>query len=334
MYLEKITPLFLVEIEAKMKELLIQDQNDELGLFMHMMAYHLGWEGPDASREAGGKRIRPIILLLVTSACGGEWRDALSAAAAVEFIHNFSLIHDDIEDHSPLRRGRETVWKRWGIAQAINTGDAMFILAQIAILGIKNPEIALISSRLLQKSCFKLTQGQFLDISFENRDNISLENYWTMIAGKTASLLSTSCEIGSLIAHATETNQTKYQQFGYYLGLAFQVQDDFLGIWGDAALIGKSTESDLVSGKKSLPILFGIKHSQKFAGRWNKGSILPEETGELADMLSEAGSKEYVQNKVQELTDEAINWLNSAKPTGESGSALYELAEQLLIRNK
>ena len=135
---------------------------------MHaMMAYHLGWEGEGAGPNVQGKRIRPLLTTLCTAASGGKWQRALPAAAGIELIHNFSLLHDDIEDSSPLRRGRPTIWKIWGIPQAINIGDALFALAHLAILNLDKSlpgENILACSEILQNTCLLLTQGQYLDI--------------------------------------------------------------------------------------------------------------------------------------------------------------------------
>src|SRR4030067_283120 len=142
-----------------------------------MVAYHLGWEGDGAGSDARGKRIRPLLVVLACAAAGGDWGKALPAAAAVELVHNFSLIHDDIQDNSPLRRGRTTVWKHWGIPQAINAGDAMLTLAHLSALRLANTisaEVAIQAATIFQQACLQLTKGQYLDLSYENRRPLSL----------------------------------------------------------------------------------------------------------------------------------------------------------------
>ncbi|HEX2979271.1 MAG TPA: polyprenyl synthetase family protein, partial [Anaerolineaceae bacterium] len=215
-----------------------------------MLAYHLGWEGDGAGSQAQGKRIRPLLVLLATNAAGGEWESALPAAAAVELIHNFSLIHDDIQDRSPLRHGRPTVWVRWGAAQAINAGDVMFTLAHLALFRLASalaPAAVLDAARVLDQACMNLTEGQYLDLSYEKRLDLAERDYWPMVGGKTAALLGCCVELGALVAGAEPAIRADFRQFGISLGLAVQAWDDWLGIWGDAALTGKSTESDLVS---------------------------------------------------------------------------------------
>jgi geranylgeranyl diphosphate synthase type I len=300
-----------------------------------MLAYHLGWEGEGAGPRASGKRVRPLILLLIASAAGGDWQVALPAAAAVELIHNFSLIHDDIQDRSPLRRGRPTVWVKWGVPQAINAGDAMFTLAQNALLDLEvslSPEIVLQAGRIFQHACLALTQGQYLDLSYEARGDLDLEAYWPMVEGKTAALLSACTEIGAVIAGADETTCRAYRHFGRDLGLAFQALDDMLGIWGDAALTGKSAESDLVTGKKSLPVLFALGENGPFARRWAQGPIHEAEVAELAAQLEAEGAYEYTQASASQLTERALGALDEAGPSGDAGQALRQLAGKLLSR--
>jgi geranylgeranyl diphosphate synthase type I len=301
-----------------------------------MLAYHLGWEtriGQDSNR---GKRIRPLLLLMTVAAAGGDWVSAIPAGAAVELVHNFSLIHDDIQDNSPLRRGRPTVWKIWGIPQAINAGDNMYSLAIQAVLRLEsktNASIALKATNTLLETCLRLTEGQYLDIAYETRSNIRLDEYWNMIGRKTGALLSACTQIGAMVAGKDEEIIHNYRQFGYELGLAFQVKDDLLGIWGQGALTGKSTESDLVSGKKSLPVIFGLSQAGKFAQRWRQGHIMPEEVEALASQLEVEGALEYGKQAVEEHTHKATQALDDARPAMPYGEILKSMALKLLDRS-
>lgn len=326
---------YLQAIEDGMHQVVDRINDPDYQDFHDMMAYHLGWEGEGAGSNAQGKRIRPLLLLLTCAAAGGDWQKALPAAVAVELIHNFSLIHDDIQDNSPLRRGRPTLWFKYGMAQAINAGDAMFTLAHLATLGLServSPTITLQAISILQETCLQLTQGQYLDLAYETRGNLNLEAYWPMIRGKTAALIAACTELGSLVAGATDTIRTHYRQFGESLGLAFQAQDDLLGIWGDAALTGKSSKSDLLSGKKSLPVLFGLSQNGPFAERWLQGPIKAEEVPRLAAQLEANGGQAYTIKTATSLTKQALKSLQDAQPKGEAGQALDQLAYQLLNR--
>ncbi len=304
---------------------------------LEMLRYHMGWEGEGSGPDAQGKRIRPLILLLSASAVGGEWRKALPAAISVEILHNFSLIHDDIEDRSLLRRGRPTVYAKWGDALAINAGDAMFTTAYMALLGLERTasgEIALEATKVLYDTCLALTGGQHLDISYEKERSLSLSDYWPMVGGKTAALLAGSVEIGAIVGGASPDQRSCLQDFGYKLGLAFQVLDDYLGIWGDAEQIGKSNESDLVTGKKTLPVLFGLGQKGKFAERWMIGPLTVEEIPQISQLLIEEGAQKYTLEMADRLTNEALKSLEAAQCANEAGLALRELADLLLQRNK
>jgi len=301
----------------------------------HMMAYHLGWEGDGRGLAAQGKRIRPQVVLLCCEAAGGKWQNALPAAAAVELIHNFSLIHDDIEDRSDLRHGRKTIWAKWGDAQAVNTGDAMFTLANLTLLGLNNSlpaEKVLAAGDLLQQTCFELTQGQFLDISSEGEDLIPIDDYWPMIGGKTAALLAGSAKLGAMVGGASEAQLQAFHRFGYSLGLAFQAQDDALGIWGNAALLGKSIQSDLIDGKKTLPVVFALQKNGLFAKRWLAGPITVDEIAQLAEQLRSEGAEEFTLSQVDRLTGEALGALYEAVYDSDTRKVLEELATKLLQR--
>ncbi len=335
MTLEALAQTYLPVVEAGLQSAVANATGEGTSDLSSMLAYHLGWEGEGAGPAARGKRIRPLLVLLTTAAAGGAWQAGIPAAVAVELVHNFSLIHDDIEDNSPLRRGRQTVWKKWDIARAINAGDSMFTLAHLEILRTQERsslEVTLQAAQILHRACLHLTQGQHLDLSYENRQDLGQADYWPMVNGKTAALLAACTELGALIAQANTAIRQSYFQFGQSLGLAFQVQDDLLGIWGQAELTGKSAESDLVAGKKSLPILCGLSQQGKFYQRWIKGPIQADEAGELARVLEKEGAREETQHHADRLTQQALQALEDARPGGEAGTALRDLADLLLNR--
>lgn len=335
MSLDQLTPIYRPAIEDALREAVKSADDTGLEKLHAMMAYHMGWEGEGAGPAATGKRIRPLLVLLTAQAAGRDWQKALPGATAVELIHNFSLIHDDIEDNSLLRRGRPTLWTKWGIPQSINTGDAMFTLAHLALLHMEettNPTITLRAINTLQKTCLHLTQGQYLDMSYEEEKTIPIEAYWPMVRGKTAALISACTEIGALVADVDDDTRDAYRRFGRDLGLAFQALDDILGIWGDAAKIGKSNASDLVAGKKSLPVLYGLAQNGEFAQRWLEGPVMPEEVSMLATQLETEGARGYAQAEANRLTEAALDALEHAQPQGEAGLALTQLANKLLQR--
>ena len=337
MSLKQFTDTMLPAIEAELERQVCRLDEARTRPFYEMLTYHMGWTGEGAGPEATGKRIRPLMLLFSVAACGTEWLHAVSAAAAVELVHNFSLVHDDIQDNSDKRRGRTTLWKIWGMPMAINTGDALFVLSNQAIMDLSNnypAETVVKSATVLHNTCLDLTRGQFLDMSYEERNDLGVEDYWPMIANKTAALLSACCHIGSILGGAEESKQDAYRSFGHALGMAFQVQDDILGIWGDEAITGKSAASDLVEGKKSLPVLHGLSQGGKFAKRWAAGPIQPDEVEEIAQLLAAEGSYEYTHGMSRQLTTLALNSLREADPQGEAGEALMELANKLIKREQ
>jgi geranylgeranyl diphosphate synthase type I len=253
---------------------------DNLVPFYGQMQYHLGWVDTSFSPIANnpGKLLRPVLLLLAYESAGAFNDDtvsvprnsshlsrALPAAAAVELTHNFTLIHDDIEDRDTERRHRSTVWNIWGIPQAINTGDGMFALARLALWDVVNegvdPGIAVRLGAVLDKACLVIAEGQYLDINFETREDISVATYLDMISRKTATLMSCAAEMGALLGtHDAETIAC-LRSFGYAIGIAFQVRDDMLGVWASTEELGKTPAGDIYRRKKSLPVLHALEQA-------------------------------------------------------------------------
>jgi len=306
--------------------------------FYEMLTFHMGWTGDLPNHNASGKRIRPLLLLLC-AASGDQnyaWQYALPGAAAVELLHNFSLIHDDIQDNSFLRRNRPTVWRLWGIPQAINAGDGLYALSNIAINGLtqnNDPDLVVKIAGIFNKTCLNLTRGQYMDMAFEDNNNLTMENYWPMISYKTSALISTSTEIGTILAGYDHTSQEICRQFGHYLGLAFQVKDDILGLWGNEHLTGKSITKDLITGKKTLPILYGLRQEGVFARRWSEGNITEEEAPHIAVQLAKEGAKKYAEDTVDQLTEMAHKYLRIMAPQGSVGQELFDLTNRLLKRD-
>jgi len=332
-YMESMRPAIESELQRQVARL------NELHTFpfYEMLTYHMGWTGEGAGSEATGKRIRPLMVLLTVAACDIDWLRALTAAAAVELVHNFSLVHDDIQDNSDKRRGRKTIWKLWGMPMAVNAGDALFVLSNQALMDLSEhfpAETVVKAATVLHTTCLDLTRGQFLDMSYEKRNDLGVEDYWPMIAGKTAALLSACCHIGAILGGADESKQDAYRSFGHAVGLAFQVQDDILGIWGNEAITGKSAASDLLEGKKSLPVLHGLSVGGKFAERWRQGPIQLNEVEEMAQLLASEGSYEYTHGISRQMTTMALDSLREADPQGEAGEALMELANNLMKREQ
>ncbi|MCC7118018.1 MAG: polyprenyl synthetase family protein [Anaerolineales bacterium] len=338
MSFKQFSAIALPEIEKELQAQIARLNQPRLHPFHAMLTYHMGWTGEGAGPEAAGKRIRPLLVLLAVSAArGAAWQIGLPAAAAVELVHNFSLVHDDVQDNSDKRRGRPTAWKKWGVPMAINVGDALFVIGNQAILDLgKTLPASTVTqaASILSAACLDLTRGQYLDMSYEGRTDLGLDEYWPMIGGKTSALLAACAELGALIGGANAEEREGYRLFGHHLGLAFQVQDDALGIWGDESVTGKSAASDLVEGKNSLPILFALEKIPAFAKRWAQGSIQADEVAELAALLEREGAKTYALETAQRETEKALTFLEKADPGGEAGETLLELANMLLKRKQ
>jgi geranylgeranyl diphosphate synthase type I len=253
--------------------------HSELQAYYGQMKYHLGWTDEHFNPTAAntGKYLRPTLLLLAYEAAGAKGeetesdnddnylRRALPAAAAIELTHNFTLIHDDIEDGDEERRHRPTLWKLWGVPQAVNTGDGLFSLARLTLWkaleeGVASSVVARLGM-LYDRTCLAITEGQHLDLSFEEHLDIPTQTYLQVIERKTAALISCSAEMGAILATSDQAVIESLSQFGRALGLAFQVRDDILGIWATQEELGKTPAGDIYRRKKSLPIIHALAHA-------------------------------------------------------------------------
>lgn len=334
---------YLEAIEADLRAALAAAEGLVAPLY-GMMQYHLGWLDADlAPCEASrGKRLRPLMCLLACQAAGGEWRAALPAAAAVELVHNFSLIHDDIEDHSDTRRHRPTVWSLWGVPQAINTGDAMWSVARLqchrlASLG-HPPERTLRVMAALDEACLELCTGQYLDLAFEAEGVVALDDYRRMIGGKTAALLSAALAAGAILAGAGDGAVAGYRAVGWELGLAFQITDDILGIWGDPAATGKSAASDILARKKTLPTLHALAWERDrglddLARLYALPALHEDQVSRVLALLERAEARAVAEARAQAHIDRTLRGLDASGGRGPAQEALRELALSLVGRS-
>ncbi|MCF7549174.1 polyprenyl synthetase family protein [Pseudonocardia sp. WMMC193] len=260
--------------------------------------YHLGWVEADGSPgRGGGKAVRPALALLSAAAAGAPAETGLAGAVAVELVHNFSLVHDDLMDGDRERRHRPTVWARWGAASAILCGDGLLALATEVLLEDRSPHAAA-AARLVAVTTRELIRGQAEDVAFERRADVGVDECLTMAAGKTGSLLATSAAIGAVLAGAPTAAVRGLSDYGMAVGMAFQLVDDLLGIWGDPAVTGKPVLSDLRSRKKSLPVTFAVQRGGA-AGRelaaWlaHTGEQTDAELRAAADLVERGGGREW-----------------------------------------
>jgi geranylgeranyl diphosphate synthase type I len=328
---------YAADLDAVMRQMV--DLMPSAPGFTVMVQYALGWvdEYDQPYNYQTGKRIRPLFLLLCTEAAGGKWRQALPAAAAVELLHNFSLIHDDIQDNSPIRHGRPTVWKIWGVANAINAGDALFSLAYRSLAALDNhllsADIILKIWHIFNQTNLELTRGQHLDMRFETLSEVSVDDYISMISGKSAALLAACAHIGAMIATGDEAVSERYAEFALNLGIAFQIRDDILGIWGDSNLTGKSTATDIVSRKKSLPVLYGLSQSERLAEIYQRPALIDEDVNEAVHILDTLDARRYSTDTEAYYYQQALTALDTANPRGESAEALRKFIAILFQRS-
>ena len=312
-----------------------------------MMRYHLGWadERLRPIEAPIGKRLRPLICLLTAQACGGGAGEsgaverAMPAAVALELLHNFTLIHDDVEDGDALRHHRPTVWKLWGEPQAINVGDGMHVLAHLALLelrdnGVPGDRVIALAGRLAETSLV-ITEGQHLDMSFESRQDVTPVEYLDMIGRKSAALLGCAAYMGGSIAGADGQLLQALERFGYELGLGFQIRDDVLGIWGKSEVTGKPA-GDLRRRKKTLPTIYALsrcapEEREPFA-RLFAGPLPGDREVEAAlAVLERHGAFEHCETMVARHSEAAREQL-AALPDSEARDALDALVGQLETR--
>jgi geranylgeranyl diphosphate synthase type I len=325
-------------VEDELRLVLAAPDDEPLASLFRMMQYHLGWVDQHFAPlqpSVTGKRLRPVLCLLACEGVGGEWRRAVPAAAAIELIHNFSLIHDDIQDQDHVRHHRPTVWHLWGVAQGINTGDAMWALARLAAHRLTqqgySAEVVLAAIAWLDRTCLKLCQGQHLDLWFEQTEMVSPSAYVRMISGKTAALLSACTGLGALLGQAPPTAVKAMAEFGHALGLAFQVTDDILGIWGDPSVTGKPAASDIVARKKSLPVVYAMQQKAERGGDLLRQRYAQRDSGanavaELLALIEATGARAHAERLAQEHLDAALHCLHHAGLAEEARQQIAALA--------
>jgi geranylgeranyl diphosphate synthase type I len=262
-------------------------------------AYHLGWSAADGTplRAPSGKGVRPTLALLSAQAGGGEAEDGIPAAVAVELVHNFSLLHDDVMDGDTERRHRPTVWTLYGVPSAILTGDAMLTVAIEALLESGSPH-ALDALRLLLATTRELIHGQVEDLQFESQESVDLQQCQRMAARKTGALLAASAVMGCVLVGGDPAVAEALDRYGQALGVAFQLVDDLLGIWGDPAVTGKPVLSDLRARKRSLPVTYALSQDEA-AGRelaaWLRSPDTPDEDSlrRTAEFIEATGARSW-----------------------------------------
>ncbi|MFF4317661.1 family 2 encapsulin nanocompartment cargo protein polyprenyl transferase [Streptomyces sp. NPDC001568] len=311
------------------------------GSMRDVAMYHFGWQEADGRPAAGnaGKAIRPALVLASAQAVGGSpgvAEDAVRAAVAVELAHNFTLLHDDVIDKDVQRRGRATAWTVFGIPDAVITGDAMMALALRQLAEDPHPASAAASARLA--TCvIELCAGQQADCAFERRPDVSLDECLTMATAKTGALLGCACALGALYAGAGPEEVDAMDAFGREAGLAFQLIDDLIGIWGDPGHTGKPAGADLVARKKSLPVVAaltsGTEAGADLAALY-AGPMTADDVRRAARAVDRAGGRDWAQAHAADRMGRAVQELSRAVPDLAAAGGLLALAEFVTRRTK
>jgi geranylgeranyl diphosphate synthase type I len=291
--------------------------------FYAMQQYHLGWRDAQLAPATvdPGKLLRPYLALLACQAVGGQVEQALPLAAGIQLVHDFTLIHDDIQDVSPMRRGRATVWSLWGLAHGITAGDSMFALAHLAIqrLGAAGvpPTVTLEVLRRFDETILAVCEGQYLDCSYEGNLSITEDDYLAMIRRKTATLIGAAVCTGALVGGSDLATAEALYDFGVNLGLAFQLQDDILGIWGDPGATGKPAAADLYRRKVTLPIIRALRDVER--------------CGELADLYLQEIVMDADVQRMLEILDATTIRHDMEALVGQMAQATREALEAISL---
>ncbi|WP_307835275.1 polyprenyl synthetase family protein [Streptomyces adelaidensis] len=309
-------------------------------------AYHFGWidaHGNPADGD-GGKAVRPALAVMSAEVAGAAPEAGIPGAVAVELVHNFSLLHDDLMDGDEQRRHRDTVWKVHGPAQAILVGDALMVLANEILLELGTAEAAR-ATRRITTATRALIDGQAQDISYEHRERVTVEECLEMEGNKTGALLACACSIGAVLGGADDRTADTLEKYGYHLGLAFQAVDDLLGIWGDPVSTGKQTWSDLRQRKKSLPVVAALAAGGPASERLGEllaadakasdfENFSEEEFAARAALIEEAGGREWTAGEARRQHTIAIEALDSIRMPDHVRDQFAALADFVVVRKR
>lgn len=311
--------------------------NDEiLRIDWHREPYGL-YEPIEYTLMAGGKRVRPQLAMIASQLFGGKDEDVLPAALALEIFHNFTLLHDDVMDHAEVRRGRPTVHVKWNENTAILSGDQMLIEAYKMLSQVPTDKLPKVLD-LFNKMATEICEGQQYDVDFESQEHVAIDSYLLMIRLKTSVLLATALQMGAYIAGADEQAQDALYQFGIHIGLAFQIQDDILDVWGDPATFGKAIGGDIACNKKTYVTLTALQLADENSGRALRNWLsqtLQENTEKIAAVTAiynRLGVRAECEKRVVELTQQAQAYL-STLPQNAATDQLRQLADKLNTRN-
>jgi len=288
--------------------------------------------------ELGGKRLRPVLTLMTAEIFDCDYKKALNAALSIEVFHNFSLVHDDIMDEAPLRRGKETVHEKWNLNIAVLSGDAMLIMAY-QLFESYEPRIFHTLARLFSKTALQVCEGQQYDIDFETRDDVTINEYLKMIEYKTAVLVGAAMKMGAIVADASEANQNAIYDFGKNLGIAFQLQDDYLDAFGNPDTFGKQIGGDIIENKKTYLYLKALEFSNEEdkIQLQNLFSNIKKDNSDKIEIVKQlfitSGSAQATKKAIETYTNKAFSILEALQISEDKKAVLKEFGMQLMNRN-
>lgn len=347
--LEQLHP-YTQAVEQEIADVIGSAAVEEVRGLYRMLEYHLGWVEPDGTpvpeddrRSFAGKRLRPALCLLFCQLAGGDWKSAVPAAAAVELVHSFSLIHDDVEDGDKTRHHRPTVWAVWGVNHAVNSGSSVQALVYASALRCRDrgcsDHTVLAVVRQLTNAVLRMTEGQYLDMRLEGGRIPEPRIHQAMVKGKTCALLSAACGIGWLLGNTAcdEGRRAHAEAFGEALGLAFQARDDILGTWGNASVTGKPVGSDLLRRKKTLPVVLAYQTANGDQRRqmerfFTKRTPSPGALAAVLELLESLGAREAAQREAERLAADAYACLEKLRPpeADVSRTSAFELIRAIV----
>ncbi len=286
--------------------------------------------------DGGGKRLRPVLLLLSSEAVGGRVEDCLDAAVAVEMLHNFTLIHDDVMDQDDIRRGQETVHKKWDVNVAILSGDGLVALSYRYLMNCNHPRIAEIG-RLFSDALRELCEGQALDKEFESRWDVTINDYFTMIRKKTAVLIALCTQIGGIFGNGSEKHIQSLWEYGLNMGMAFQIQDDLLDVTADEKVLGKDWGSDILQRKKTFLLIHSLEEGTPAIKKeihkiLDQPEIAPKDVARVAELFEETGTLRAAKERIQDHFQKAREQL-SLLPNTEGTKNLERFLDLVSHRN-
>lgn len=308
-----------------------------------LTGYHRGWctaDGgalPQDLSKIGGKAVRPALALLCAAAVQVPPREAVPAAVAVELVHDFSLLHDDVMDGDPLRRHRPAAWAEFGVSAAVLAGDALLVRAMSTLVAVP-ATVRCTAVSELSAALTRLLEGQSQDIAFERRPVVSTAEYLTMAEGKTGALMGCACALGAALGGADAERVAALRTFGSHLGVAFQCADDLLGVWGDSTRSGKPVGSDLRARKKSLPVLTALtgpepERSELAAFYARREPLTEAELPVVAGMVERLGGRQHTEAEITRQRELALQGLDRASPEAGVRSQLAAVTDLMIHRD-